>query len=154
LLPSLITPHPAHAHSNILHLIPEQVYSQQAEPIYIHSLHIHGLQHTKTSFIKDIFDATLAASTLKSAIDRSRVAVARLQSLDLFDDVSVTFDTPAGAAASAPKGTPDVPLTDDALAIVVKVKEKKRFLARTGTEFGDGEASIVSLFKLQIHHCS
>ncbi|KAJ1913762.1 hypothetical protein IWQ60_009082 [Tieghemiomyces parasiticus] len=99
-------------------------------PAHVHQVQVEGAKQTRTSLIEAAIQPALAARTFGEVTQAVHQACCRLEQLEVMEGFQVTMDTSRDPLA--PEGSLDV---------VIRGKEKGRFWARTGTEFGNSEGN-------------
>ncbi|KAI0912655.1 outer membrane protein [Ustulina deusta] len=110
----------------------------QTLPVTLSSIQIHGAKNTRKSFLDPLFrplveDSRNVAYTLSDLLDEVGGAVSKLQKFDIFHpDIVVHLSQP-------PHLDPSASPTD--LDVSLRVREKSRFMLKTGTDLGNTEGS-------------
>ncbi|KAI1276924.1 outer membrane protein, OMP85 family [Xylaria sp. FL0933] len=112
--------------------------NNQTLPVTLSSIHIHGAKNTRKSFLNPLFQPLVEDSrnvnyTLSDLLSEVGGAVSRLQKFDIFHpDIVVHLSQP-------PHLEPSTSPTD--LDVSLRVREKSRFMLKTGTDLGNTEGS-------------
>ncbi|KAI1360981.1 outer membrane protein, OMP85 family [Xylaria arbuscula] len=110
----------------------------QTLPVTLSSIQIHGARNTRKSFLGPLFEPLLEDSrnanyTLSDLLAEVGGAVSKLQKFDIFhNDIVVHLSQP-------PHLDPSTSPTD--LDVSLRVREKSRFMLKTGTDLGNTEGS-------------
>ncbi|BFZ53295.1 hypothetical protein PYCC9005_000318 [Savitreella phatthalungensis] len=109
-----------------------------SRPSSISQIAVLGSPNTRHSFLLKLFRPVLDTQdgTLDGVTKTLINAVQRLRDLDIFDRLHVELDK----CDNAPDGC---------LAAIIRVREKSRLLARTGTDFGNQEGSAYASASLR-----
>ncbi|KAI0430551.1 outer membrane protein, OMP85 family [Xylaria sp. FL1042] len=112
--------------------------NNQTLPVTLSSIHIHGAKNTRRSFLDPLFqplveDNRNANYTLSDLLNEIGGAVSKLQKFDIFHpDIVVHLSQPSHL-------DPSTSPTD--LDVSLRVREKSRFMLKTGTDLGNTEGS-------------
>jgi len=112
--------------------------SNQTLPVTISSVQVHGAKNTRKDFLDPIFEPIVTGSrdadfTMAAMLEQVGEAVQKLQKFDIFHpNIMVHLSQPSQVD---PSTTP----TD--LEVSLAVREKSRFLLKTGTDLGNTEGS-------------
>ncbi|KAI0477160.1 outer membrane protein, OMP85 family [Xylariaceae sp. FL0804] len=112
--------------------------SNQTLPVTLSSIQIHGAKNTRKSFLDPLFQPLVEESqktdyTLAALLDQVGVAVQKMQKFDIFHP-QILFNLSRPLQVD-PSSSP----TD--LDVSLRVREKSRFLLKTGTDLGNTEGS-------------
>ncbi|KAI5856136.1 outer membrane protein, OMP85 family [Durotheca rogersii] len=107
-------------------------------PVTLSSIYIHGAKHTRKSFLDPLFeplvqDSRNADYTLADMLEQVGSAVERLHKFDIFQP-QIVFHL-----SRPPHLDPSSSPTD--LDVSLRVRERPRFLIKTGTDMGNTEGS-------------
>jgi outer membrane protein insertion porin family len=102
------------------------------KPYSVNAIRVDGIKHTKATLIESYMTPLLKVNTLGDIITQTQYATHQLKRLGIFRDIDVEFDI-------ADNGRPD------RIDINLKFDELPRLTARTGTEIGNNEGSMVIL---------
>ncbi|OTA96210.1 hypothetical protein M434DRAFT_393065 [Hypoxylon sp. CO27-5] len=107
-------------------------------PVTLSSIQIHGAKHTRKSFLDPLFQPLVEDSsnenyTLADMLEQVGGAVEKLQKFDIFHP-QIMFHL-----SRPPHLDPSTSPTD--LDVSLRVREKSRFLLKTGTDVGNTEGS-------------
>ncbi|KAI9175992.1 hypothetical protein H9P43_006356 [Blastocladiella emersonii ATCC 22665] len=116
------------------------LFERNAEtPWKVRQVTLEGVRTTRRAvfeqYVRPILNET---GTLAEVVLRLQVAADRLRKLDIFDDISIDLDTPSTAAKSAAMGAGEPDLLD----VTLRIKEKPRVRAETGTQMGNNEGNM------------
>ena len=131
----------------------EQVGDRLDEPIRLNAIRFLGIHQTRTSFLSTIVAKHLpdlppasyagtgpapaspsrAPQTLRTVLESARDVAGTLTALDMYSDVAPSLEASPGVLSEA--GDVD---------LVVRVRERSRYMLRTATDVGNGEGSAVS----------
>lgn len=129
----------AHAHEAQSEQRTIELLSQnQTLPVTLSSIQIYGAKHTRKSFLDPLFQPLVEDSsnenyTLADMLEQVGGAVEKLQKFDIFHP-QVMFHL-----SRPPHLDPSTSPTD--LDVSLRVREKSRFLLKTGTNVGNTEGS-------------
>eukprot|EP01137_Pigoraptor_chileana_P029559 Opistho-2@14927 len=100
------------------------------DPVRVERVHVDGLRVTKSDVVARAALPLFEAETLGSLVETARAACLRLEKLGIFKTVEMVLDTTTKS--------------DDgkALEVLVRVEEKRRLEARTGTTVGQNEGAL------------
>ncbi|KAI0532725.1 outer membrane protein, OMP85 family [Xylaria digitata] len=110
----------------------------QTLPVTLSSLQIHGAKNTRKSFLDPLFqplveDSRNVSYTLSDLLNEVGGAVLKLQKFDIFHpDIRVHL-------SQLPHLDPSTSPTD--MDVSLRVREKSRFMLKTGTDLGNTEGS-------------
>ncbi|KAI1421149.1 outer membrane protein, OMP85 family [Xylaria sp. FL1777] len=110
----------------------------QTLPVTLSSIQIHGAKNTRKSFLNPLFrplveDSRNVNYTLSDLLNEVGGAISKLQKFDIFHpDIVVHLSQP-------PHLDPSTSPTD--LDVSLRVREKSRFMLKTGTDLGNTEGS-------------
>ncbi|KXJ97252.1 mitochondrial outer membrane protein [Microdochium bolleyi] len=127
-------PSPASSEQRLANLLS----SNQTLPVTVSAVQIHGAKNTRRSFLDPIFEPIVTGSsnadyTMATMLEQVGEAVQKLQKFDIFHpNIMVHLSQPSQVD---PSTTP----TD--LEVSLAVREKSRFLLKTGTDLGNTEGS-------------
>ncbi|OZJ05399.1 hypothetical protein BZG36_01989 [Bifiguratus adelaidae] len=99
---------------------------------HVHSITVKGAQRTRDSFVLAALAPAFKARTFASVLNRVQEGAQNLTRLDIFDQLEITVDTPQDPFADR----------NEAVDIILNVKEKSRLCIKTGTEVGNGEGNM------------
>ncbi|RUS32371.1 surface antigen-domain-containing protein, partial [Jimgerdemannia flammicorona] len=105
---------------------------------HVHSIHIYGRRHTRDSFLLSVVRPVFKTRTVSSILETAQRAVADLRRFDIFDDVDLLLDAARDPIA-----------VDGSIDLHINVKEKPRLFIKTGTEIGNGEGSMVGVWRVK-----
>ncbi|KAI1291349.1 outer membrane protein, OMP85 family [Xylaria venustula] len=132
-------PERTHPHENESEQRMAQLLSHnQTLPVTLSSIQIHGAKNTRKDFLHPLFqplveDSRNATYTLSELLNEVGGAVSKLQKFDIFHpDIVVHLSQP-------PHLDPSTSPTD--LDVSLRVREKSRFMLKTGTDLGNTEGS-------------
>ncbi|KAI0503135.1 outer membrane protein, OMP85 family [Xylaria bambusicola] len=132
-------PERTHLHENESeHRIAQLLSHNQTLPVTLSSIQIHGAKNTRKSFLNPLFQPLVEDSrnvnyTLSDLLNEVGGAVSKLQKFDIFHpDIIVHLSQP-------PQLDPSTSPTD--LDVSLRVREKSRFMLKTGTDLGNTEGS-------------
>ncbi|OTA56648.1 hypothetical protein K449DRAFT_437861 [Hypoxylon sp. EC38] len=129
----------AHAHEAQSEQRTIELLSQNRTlPVTLSSIQIHGAKHTRKSFLDPLFQPLVEDSsnenyTLADMLEQVGGAVEKLQKFDIFHP-QIMFHL-----SRPPHLDPSTSPTD--LDVSLRVREKSRFLLKTGTDVGNTEGS-------------
>ncbi|KAI1076895.1 outer membrane protein, OMP85 family [Whalleya microplaca] len=114
------------------------LYQNQTLPITLSSVQIHGARNTRKSFLDPLFQPLVADSrnenyTMADMLGQMSAAVEKLQKFDIFQP-NILFHLSRPSHLD-PSSSP----TD--LDVSLRVREKSRFMLKTGTDLGNTEGS-------------
>lgn len=110
--------------------IGEAIAGRPGAAYRLSAIKVLGTPNTRPGFLLDVVSPALRsgrAGSLASLLDQLVSVAEDLQAFGIFDKVSVELDGQPGAK--------------DLLSATIRVKERSRFTARTGTDFGNQEGS-------------
>ncbi|KAI9804829.1 MAG: hypothetical protein M1825_001197 [Sarcosagium campestre] len=116
----------------------ELLDSNSTLPVTLSSISVVGAPHTRKGFLQRIFRPLLsehrdAPYTLAGALQQINSSANTLHKFDIFHvPISLYIDRPDKAESSS---------TPSDLAVYLTVREKSRFLLKTGTDVGNAEGS-------------
>jgi outer membrane protein insertion porin family len=137
------------------------VLSSLDKPFTVNSVRITGLNHTRSDLFEPLLKPLMDAKSLGDILAHTQYLTARLERLDIFKNMSVDLDSPPPVSSSSLRGQkanamlipPHLVLTppsqsqketsSELLDIHLKVEERSRLWAKTGTELGNNEGSMV-----------
>ncbi|KAI8065722.1 surface antigen-domain-containing protein [Gongronella butleri] len=102
-------------------------------PGHVNSISILGTRHTRPGFLETATEEVLKSKTVADVINSSQTVAEKLVMLGIFDDVQILLDK---ASDHDPLAAPD------SINVVYQVKEKNRFMIKTGTEIGNNEGTM------------
>ncbi|RKP05119.1 surface antigen-domain-containing protein [Thamnocephalis sphaerospora] len=111
------------------------IYNARDQPVDVNAVLIHGVNHTRRSFLKYLATPIMEAETLGEMIEGTREAAARMARFEIYTSVAAGLDMARGPLAR--EGSVDAQLY---------VKERGRITIKTGTEIGDVEGSLNGSF--------
>ncbi|KAL1917878.1 uncharacterized protein VTP21DRAFT_3712 [Calcarisporiella thermophila] len=107
------------------------LHTKKDRPAHLFKLSVNGVARTRESFLLSAIEPAFRARTLKDVLYEVQLAADRLKRLDLFSEIDVLLDVPKDPLA-----------TEDAMELVLNVREKSRLWVKTGTEVGNGEGNM------------
>ncbi|KAF9949483.1 hypothetical protein BGZ65_007312 [Modicella reniformis] len=110
------------------------------DSIKLHKITVYGTSKTRESFLHRILRPAFEAKSLHEVIGLSRQAVRRVERFGIFEDIKVQLDSPKDPWLNDRK---------DLVDLGIWVKEASRLQIRTGTEAGNGEASMYGALSLK-----
>jgi outer membrane protein insertion porin family len=104
----------------------------------VNAIRIFGPRFTASSFLRTITQPITQATTVGQVIAASRIAAERMSRFDhVFSDIAFGLDSAVNLAALNSDARDDVLEVD----VLVRVKEVKRMILRTGMEIGAGDSN-------------
>ncbi|KAK6340681.1 hypothetical protein TWF696_009005 [Orbilia brochopaga] len=120
----------------------ETIQEHSSQPVYFDSITISGAGRTRRSFLENIVKPSLDRSdkgelTLRDALAELNKTIGNLRYFDIFQpNIPFYLDTPPSYTFDPSKPNDPIPLT-----ATINVKERSRFLLKTGTDLGNTEGS-------------
>jgi len=101
-------------------------------PFRVNSCKVNGTKYTKKSLIEKQLNSLFQAKTLKEILEETETICGKLNRLGIFKDLGVNLDVPQSKILN----------NENEIDIIINLKEKPRFWARTGTEVGNNEGNL------------
>jgi len=106
-------------------------------PFRVNSCKVNGTKFTKKKLIEKQLNSLFQAKTLKEILEETESICGKFNRLGIFKDLGVNLDVPQSCN------------NDNEVDIIINLKEKPRFWARTGTEVGNNEGNLNASLNLR-----
>jgi len=101
-------------------------------PFRVNSFKVNGTKFTKRSLIEKQLNSLFQAKTLKEILEETDSICGKLNRLGIFKELGVNLDVPQSKIIDS----------ENEVNVIINLKEKPRFWARTGTEVGNNEGNL------------
>jgi len=108
-------------------------------PFRVNSCKVNGTKYTKKSLIEKQLSFLFQAKTLKEILEETDSICGKLNRLGIFKDLNVNLDVPQSKILD----------NENEIDIIINLKEKPRFWAKTGTEVGNNEGNLNASINLR-----
>jgi len=108
-------------------------------PFRVNSCKVNGTKFTKKKLIEKQLNSLFQAKTLKEILEETETICGKLNRFGIFNDLGVNLDVPKSKLIE----------NENEVDIIINLKEKPRFWARTGTEVGNNEGNLNASLNLR-----
>jgi len=108
-------------------------------PFRVNSCKVNGTKFTKKTLIEKQLNSLFQAKTLKEILEETESICGKLNRLGIFKDLGVNLDVPQSKIVD----------NENEVDIIINLKEKPRFWAKTGTEVGNNEGNLNASLNLR-----
>ncbi|OUM59607.1 hypothetical protein PIROE2DRAFT_46898, partial [Piromyces sp. E2] len=105
----------------------------------VNSCKVNGTKFTKKKLIEKQLNSLFQAKTLKEILEETETICGKLNRFGIFNDLGVNLDVPKSKILD----------NENEVDIIINLKEKPRFWARTGTEVGNNEGNLNASLNLR-----
>ena len=108
---------------------------EKEKPVQIHSVQLHGLQHTQDSLLAPLLQPILTSQTLSDLLARTQHACHQLDKLGIFKSIAVDLDYHSNNRQDEDE--------KEGVQVHLKVEERPRYTATANTGFRGHEGFMV-----------